>query len=134
MGTERQPPNTNVGQKASTDEMENEQQAPNTIIGQKTSLFHSYWEHSIDFFTVLSSLKTNQLHQRVMMIQSVYQLYDSLNTWRKERMKDMTSLHPSTLTLILMISTLTKEEITLMQCLQRAIRNSTKMCLERVSR
>ena len=79
IGTQQQAPNTNVGQKASPDEMESEWQAPNTNIGQKTLLFHINGEHSIDILKVLSSLKTNQLYQKMIMLQSVSQLYDNLN-------------------------------------------------------
>ena len=66
--TEQEAPSMNVGQKESPDEMESERKAPNTNIGQKTSLFHSDGEHSIDVLKVLSSLKTNQLHQRMMIL------------------------------------------------------------------
>ena len=127
MGTERQAPNTNMVQNTYPDEMESEQQVPNMNVGQKTSLFHSDGEHSIDVLTVLSLLKTNQLHQRIMMFQSVYLVNDNLIKGRKERMKDMTLLYLSTL--ISLISTLTREEVTLIQYLERATRESTMMCL-----
>ena len=53
---------------ASPGEMESEWQAPNTNIGQKTLLFHNIREHSIDILKVLSSLKTAQFYQRMMIL------------------------------------------------------------------
>ena len=121
MRIEQQVSNTNLGQKTSPDEIESEWQVPktnirqktllfysdgehsNTNIRQKTSLFHSDGEYSIDVLKVLSSLKINQLYQRMMMLQSVYQLHENLNTWLKERMKDMTWPYLLTLTLLLLI-------------------------------
>ena len=59
--------------------------------GQKTSLFHSDREHSIGIPSLLSSLKTNQLYQR-MTFQPAYQLNNNNNNdfiyWQRERMKD----------------------------------------------
>ena len=113
--------------------MGTEPQTPNNNIEQKPS-FHSNGEHSIYVLTVLSPLKTNQFHQRMMMLGSVYQVNDNIITGRKERMKDMTLLYLSTLTLILLISTLTREETILIQFLERATREITMMCLERATR
>ena len=68
MKSERQAPNTNVGQTASPDELESEWRAPDTNIGQKTLISHSNGEHSIDILKFLSSLKTNQFYQRMMIL------------------------------------------------------------------
>ena len=68
MKSERQAPNTNVGQMVSPDELESERQAPNTNVGQNTLISHSNGEHSIDILKVLSSLKTNQFYQRMMIL------------------------------------------------------------------
>ena len=46
----------------------------------------------------------------------------------------MTSPYLSTLTLLLLISTLTREKMTLIECLQRALRESTIICLERATK
>ena len=120
IGIEQPAPNMNMGQKTSPNEMESERQEPNKNSQQKTSS-HSNGDYSIDVLTVLSPLKTNQFLQSKMMLQSVYQLNYNVIKWRKERMKDITSLYLSTLTLILLVSKLKREEITLVQFLERAI-------------